>query len=596
MSKPTNTISIFADQIASAGNRPALWSKRDGRWQSTTWRDYAALVRQFGQALIKHGVAPKACVGIIGFNREEWLAAYVGAVSVRAIPVGLYTTSSAEQVAYILSHCDAPVVVVENESYLSRVLSVRNQLPNLRHIVVMDSPATLPPGVVAWSDWVRQGAAETSEAFDARVAAIESEDVATLIYTSGTTGHPKAVMLTHANAVWTAQRLVAALGVRRGEEVLLSYLPLSHIAEQICSIFGPIYMGIEVFFAESMEKLPDNIKEVRPTVFFGVPRVWEKFAAKARARIAQSPPARQKLVAWAQAVALRWHTAKMSGDRPTLSDHAQYALAQALVFSKLKARIGFDRTHLFATSAAPIGRDVLDFFASCDIVLREIYGQSEVTGPTTVNTPDATRLGTLGRPLYGVEVRIADDGEILVRGGNVCAGYYKDPVATAQLLEGGWLHSGDVGVLDKSGYLTITGRKKELIVTSGGKKTAPAYIEGLIRAIEPVGHALVVGDNRNYLVALITLDPDRVAAFAQARGWGSDAAALAADRSFRSYLQAQLDAQVNAKLARFESIKKFDILARDFSIDGGELTSTLKVRRSVCEAKYRAEIDALYAD
>jgi long-chain acyl-CoA synthetase len=306
---------------------------------------------------------------------------------------------------------------------------------------------------------------------------------------------------------------------------------------------------------------------------------------------------RKRLVAWARDVTLRYQNIALAGLSMPLPLAAQYALAKQLVHGKLKERIGFDRCKVFATSAAPIGRDVLDFFASVDMVLREVYGQSEVTGPTTVNTQQHTRLGSLGRPMPGIEVRIADDGEILARGKNMCMGYFKDPVATAELIDSeGWLHSGDVGELDAEGFLRVTGRKKEIIVTSGGKKTAPSNIEAMLKAIEPLGNAMVVGDNRNYLVAILAPDPEKTAAFGAARGWPATPSGLAGHDGFRQYLHEKIEREVNSRLSKFETVKKFDVLPHDFTIDGGELTSTLKVRRKVCAEKYKARIEAMYAE
>jgi len=476
---------------------------------------------------------------------------------------------------------------------LATLEAIRPKLPALKHVVVMDPGPSRSDGVLRYEDLLARGASLPDSPYYQRVDAARPDDLATLIYTSGTTGQPKGVMLTHRNVTWTAARLADALEVG-DDERLLSYLPLSHIAEQTASISGPLLCGMQVSFAESFEKLGDDLRDVRPTVFFGVPRVWEKFKAKAEASMAQQPKPRQRVVAWARGVALRFHTTTMEHRQPTLRLAAQYALAQRLVFEPLKRRIGLDRCHVHVTSAAPIARDVLEFFASIDVVLRELYGQSEVTGPTSTNTAEHTRLGSLGRPLQGVAVRIAGDGEILVKGENVCAGYFKDLAATSELISDGWLHSGDVGELDAEGYLRITGRKKEIIVTSGGKKTPPATLEGLLKTIAPLGHALVIGDNRAYLVALVTIDPDKLKAFSSAHGFSADAERLAADPRFHQWLAARIETEVNEKVARFETIKRFAVLATDFSVAGGELTPTLKVRRKVCEQKYAAQVEAMY--
>jgi long-chain acyl-CoA synthetase len=378
--------------------------------------------------------------------------------------------------------------------------------------------------------------------------------------------------------------------------VMLSYLPLAHIAEQMLSLHGPVLVGGEVYFARSLETLPEDLRAARPTMFFGVPRVWEKFKVRIEEGLSQQPAARQKVVDWARRVAFERHTLFLRHQRVPLALEGQYQLAQRTVFQPLLAKLGLERTRFFCTGAAPIGRDVLDFFASLDVILREVYGQSEVCGPTTLNTPEATALGTLGRPLLGVEVLIAEDGEILVRGGGVCQGYYKNPDATAQLLQGGWLHSGDVGHLDSEGYLHITGRKKEILVTSGGKKTAPAPIEQLLKALSPVGHALVIGERRKYLVALLTLEPERARSLARQHGWPEELHALAVDPRLRQHLREAIEREVNPRLARFESIKRFALLAEDFSIAGGELTPSMKVRRQVVEERHQELIESLYSE
>ena len=593
---PQSMVHQLHQQAERLEDRPALWTMRDGGYVPTSWREYARKVRHFALGLIELGFPPGSKLVILGFNREEWVIADVAAMAAGGVPVGIYTPSSPEQIAYIVGHCEAPIALVENDAYLDRLLSVRAQLPNLKEVIIMDAPQTPRPGVLSYEEVMRLGEAANEATYYERVAALKPNDLATLIYTSGTTGHPKGVMLSHRNLTWTAVHLSKCANLLDGEEIMISYLPLSHIAEQTCSIHAPLLNAMQVYFAQSFEKLPENLREVRPTVFFGVPRVWEKFKLKAEARITELPKGRQRLVGWARAAGQRWWEEKLKGKNPPFVLDLQYAAARRTVFAGMKKRIGFDRTHIFATSAAPIGRGVLDFFLSVDIVIREAYGQSEVTGPTSVNTEHETRLGTLGQPMAGVEVRIADDGEILVRGENVCLGYFKEPAATAELIKDGWLHSGDVGEFDDRGYLKITGRKKEIIVTSGGKKTAPSNIELMLKAVAPLGNAMVVGDNRNYLVALLALDPEQVPKFAQEHGWPTTPAELAREPKFRGWLQERIEKDVNARLSRFETIKKFEVLGHDFTIEGGELTSTLKVRRKVVETKYSAVIDALYAN
>lgn len=591
---PKTMVHQLHEQAERLKDEPALWTRRGAEWVPTSWRQYAQRVRDFALGLQSLGFAPKQALTVMGFNREEWVVAALGAMASGGVSVGVYTTASPEQIAYINAHSEAAIALVENEGYLDTLLSVRSQLPALKHVIVMDAPAVPREGVLTFAEVLERGARTNESDYYARLETLDPQELAQLIYTSGTTGHPKGVMLSHHNLCWTTVQLSQCHPVGPGD-VLVSYLPLSHIAEQVCSIYGPLINGLQVYFAQSFEKLAENLKEVRPTLFFAVPRVWEKFKVKAEAGIASQPRSRQRVVSWARNVAARYHDDVMSHRQSSITLQAQYALARRTVFGPLKARIGLDRAHLLATSAAPIAREVLEFFASLDLPIAEIYGQSEGTGPTSVSTLAAMKLGKLGRPMPGVEVRIAEDGEILVRGGNVCLGYFKDPAATAELLQHGWLHSGDVGQLDEDGFLQITGRKKEIIVTSGGKKTAPANLEGLLKGIDPVGNAMVVGEGRNYLVALLALDPERVAAFAALHGFPAEPGALAAHEPFRRYLQERLERDVNGKVARFERIKSFEVLPHDFTIEGGELTSTLKVRRKIVAKKYAEQIERLYA-
>ena len=590
-------VHALQDQATRRQHRPALWTRRGRNYVPTSWHEYALRVKRFALGLHGLGFRRGSALPILSFNREEWLVADMAALALGGMPVGIYTSSSLEQVRYIVDHCEAGLLVVENEKHLATALAVRERVPRLRHIIVMDAPSSpLPEGVLRYADVLQRGTGVDEGPYWNAVNELQPDGLATLIYTSGTTGHPKGVMLSHRNLVWTAEHLMRAAELEEEGEVLLSYLPLAHIAEQMLSLHGPILVGAEVYFARSFETLAEDLRDARPTLFFGVPRVWEKFKGRIEQSLRELPPARQKVVGWARAVASERHARSLRHQRVPLHQEGQYQLARRTVLQALLAKIGLDRTRFFSTGAAPIGRDVLEFFASLDVVLREVYGQSESCGPTSLNTRGATCLGSLGRPLLGVEVRIAEDGEILVRGGGICLGYYKDPAATAELLQDGWLHSGDVGHLDSEGYLHITGRKKELIVTSGGKKTAPAHIELLLKAVPPVGNAVVIGERRKFLVALLTLDPERARALARQHGWPEDLKALATDSRLRQLLHESLEREVNPRLARFETIKRFAVLAEDFSIASGELTPSMKVRRQAVEARHEDLIESLYAE
>ncbi|WP_199732633.1 MULTISPECIES: long-chain fatty acid--CoA ligase [Corallococcus] len=597
MDLPKTMLHALHDQAARLEHRPALWSHREGTYVPTSWFDYAQRVKRFALGLYGRGFREGDPLGILSFNREAWHVAALGAMALGGVPVGLYTTSSLEQLTYILGHCEARFLLVENAKHLATALELQKRLPALKHVIVVDEPMTLPEGVETYADVVASGGRADEGPYWDGVHALHPDGLGTLIYTSGTTGQPKGVALSHRNLAWTAKQLGETMDFRNMEDDrLLSYLPLSHIAEQVVSLHGPLLMGMQVYFADSLDALGKNLQEVRPTLFFGVPRVWEKFKSKAEEGLAAQPPLKRALVAWARGTALERNTRILNQERVPILMEAKYALAKKLVFTPLKTRIGLNEAKVFATSAAPIGREVLDFFASIDVVLLEAWGMTEVTGPATVNTAECARLGTVGRPMLGVEVRIAEDGEILVQGGNVCLGYHRNPSATQDLLDNGWLHTGDVGQLDDAGFLRITGRKKEIIVTSGGKKTSPANIEELIKAVSPVGHAVVVGDRRNYLVALVTLEPDRVRRLAKERGWPEDVATLAKDARLQQHLHEALEREVNPKLSRFETIKRFTVLTSEFTTESGELTPSMKVRRKVVEEKFAAAIDALYRE
>ena len=597
MDTPRTMVHALHDQANRRQHRPALWTRKGRTYVPTSWHDHAVRVKRFALGLLSLGFQRGSPLPILSFNREEWLVADLASMALGGVPVGIYTTSSPEQVEYLVDHCEARHLVVENEKHLATALAVRERVPRLRHIIVLDPPpAPLPEGVLTYAEVLARGTGADEGPYWNAVNELQPDGLATLIYTSGTSGHPKGVMLRHRNLVWTAGQLKRATRMAEDDEALLSYLPLAHIAEQMLSIHAPILVGAEVYFARSLESVPEDLRDSRPTVFFGVPRVWEKFKGRLEEALRELPAARQTVVGWARGVAVQHNALALRHERVPLALEGQYQLARRTVFPALLAKLGFERTHFFCSGAAPIGRDVLEFFASLDIVIREVYGQSEVCGPTTLNTPDATRLGTLGRPLLGVEVLIADDGEILVRGGGVCQGYFKDPAGTAELLQEGWLHSGDVGHLDSEGYLHITGRKKELIVTSGGKKTSPAQIELLLKAVAPVGQALVIGERRNYLVALLTLDPERARALARQNGWPEELSVLAADPRLRQHLHEAIEREVNPRLARFETIKRFAVLAEDFTAATGELTPSMKMRRHVIEARHKALIDSLYSE
>jgi len=592
MAADTIPARLFA-QANRRPNDPAYYVRGPSTWEPTTWRGYADEVRQAARALVALGVAPGHTTCILGFNRPEWVIFDVATMCVGGAPVGIYVTSSASEVGYIVGHAESPVVLLENEEQWSKVAKVRGELPALRHVVMMKgAPAIDDDMVMSWEAFLARGDDVADEQVDQRIAALEPDGLATLIYTSGTTGKPKGVMLSHRNLSWTAQALADHLG---SDETMsgISYLPLSHIAEQMLTIHGAITNGAPVYYAQSLEALKDHLVEVRPKLFFGVPRVWEKFAAALQARMAQATGVRKRLLDWAMGVGRRVAQERSQGREPTGALAWQYRLADRLVFTKVKSAIGFENIRVAATGAAPIAAEILDFFAGLDIVIFEVYGQSEDTGPTTFNGHRGFQFGTVGPPLAGVQVKIADDGEVLVKGPNVFQGYYKNPSATEETLVDGWLHSGDLGELDRRGFLRITGRKKDIIITAGGKNITPVNIELALKNHVLINEAVVIGDRRKFLAALITLDPE--AAEELARTHGIPESELPTHPKLLAEIQRAVD-EANEELARVEQVKKFRVLPENLSVDGGELTPSLKVKRRVVHDKYADVIEAMYAE
>ena len=582
---------LFA-QAAARPAAPAYHHKVDGEYRMTSWAEYAAQVRAAGRSLLALGFEPGQITTILGFNRPEWVILDVATMAAGGAPAGIYATSSPDEVQYIVGHAESPLILVENAAQIAKVLEVRDRLPHLKTIVTMEGAVPSDdPMVLTWTEFLEKGSDVSDADLDARIAALEPDGLATLIYTSGTTGPPKGVMLTHKNLTWTAAGAMELLPLENDDRTV-SYLPLSHIAEQMFSIHLPITVGWSVYYAESIEKLAENLKEVRPTIFFAVPRVWEKFHAAVSAKLAESTGIKHKIGAWAQGVGRRHVDFVVNGRTPPLGLKIQHGIANALAFKKVKDAMGLDKARIAATSAAPISQEILEFFAGFDLPIVEIYGQSEGTGPTTANGHGAIRFGSVGKAFPGCEVKVADDGEILLKGGNVFAGYYKDARATADTLVDGWLHSGDLGSFDDDGFLYITGRKKDIIITAGGKNIAPSNLELAIKDNLLVSEAVVIGDRRKYLTALITLDAERVAEFAAEHGISGPV--HHSDR-LQKEIQATIDG-MNDKLARVEQVKKFTILPRELTIDDGELTGTLKVKRNVVSEHFSDVIDGMYAE
>jgi long-subunit acyl-CoA synthetase (AMP-forming) len=546
----------------------ALRHKDAGRWREYSWSDYGRIVRQTGRALIAHGCKRGDRIIILGPNRPEWVWSLMGAMAIGGAAAGIYATSTPDQVAYITDHAESTLVVVENHAQLAKFRA--QPLPRVKKYVLMTG-APRAADEQTWDDFLKTGDAVDEKQVDERMAAIGPDDVASLVYTSGTTGVPKAVQITHRNCVFTADACNRVLGLDETQH-LLSYLPLSHIAEQVLTVHGAMTVGATVSFCENLNELGPYLKEVRPTFFFGVPRVWEKMQAKMTEAGKNNSWLKKKIAAWARGVGLRANMAIQKGQSPPWT----YGLAKKLVFSKVREALGLDRCWLAASGAAPISRSTLDFFLSLDIPVFEIYGMSEVTGPGTMSIPKSYRTGTVGKPVPGTEITMAPDGEILMRGPHVFKGYLKDEAATRETIDAdGWLHSGDVGEFDADGFLRITDRKKDLFKTAGGKYIAPQNLEALLKGIPGVSQAVVVGEGRKYAVALLTLDPE----------------ARASVQAVEAGVQ-----QLNTRLAPYETIKRVKVLPGEFTIESGELTPSMKLKRKVVNQRYAKEIEQLYAE
>jgi long-chain acyl-CoA synthetase len=592
---------MFFAQAARRAGQVALRRKRYGIWHRITWEAYAAQVRQVAHALLALGVQKGDRVGLIGENRPEWLYADLGIQTVGAATTGIYTTSSPEQLHYILDHAGVRVFVVEGEEQLDKVLEIRAQLPYLEHVVVMDPEGLRTfqdPMVLMWDQFLRLGedhARRRPMATDERLAEIRPEDMAVLIYTSGTTGPPKGAMLTHANIVASTDALADGIEFRPTDEVL-SYLPLCHIAERQFSVFLPIRHGYTVNFIENTDTVMENLIEVAPTVLFGVPRIWERLYSAVTLRVQDNDIVKR----WAYGLTIafaRWAVRRrLAGRRVPLPVAAALRTADALVLLPLRRRLGLHRTRVVISSAAPIAPALLEYFMALGLPIFELYGQTECSGPISSNQAGAIRLGTVGRAMHGIEVRLAPDGEILVRGANVFAGYFRDPEATAKALQEDWMHTGDVGEFDADGFLKITDRKKDLFITAGGKNIAPQYIENKLKASPYINDAVAIGDGRKYLVALVVIDEENVTKWAQDRRLPfTTYTDLAARPEVRDLIDAEVRA-VNKTLSSPEQIKKFAILPKRLYMEDGEVTPTMKVKRKALMEKYADVIAGLYRE
>jgi long-chain acyl-CoA synthetase len=587
----------FQATVAARGAAPAMMTKRGASWVATSWSEYGVRVRDVACGLAALGVAPGRAVALLSAPREDYNVLDLAITHCGGVPVALYPTLAPGQIAYIVNHAESVLAVAENGEAAERFLKLRGELVAVEALIVVDDAAAYrgDPWILSLDDVIARGRAAGVD-FDSLWRRVRPDDLATLIYTSGTTGPPKGVMLSHRNICWTQESARRAIDSVPGER-MVAYLPVAHVAERSLSLWGAVSSARTVYFCPSIDRLAETLVEVRPQVFFSVPRVWEKMHAGMRAALASDPsPERRGAVHEALAAALGAVALEQVGEPVPAEMASTRARADAAIFPPLRARLGLDAVRVAVSGAAPIAPEVLQFFHAIGIEICEVYGQSEDCGPTSINRPGAVRIGSVGLPYPGVEVHLEADGEILVRGGNVFRGYFKEPELTAATLtEDGWLRSGDIGVQDPDGYLRVVDRKKDIIVTAGGKNITPSNLEHALRREPLVSQVMLVGDRRPYCTALITLDEAVALGWARAQGLAvADYSVLLERPELQAWIQAAVD-RVNAEVARVEQIRRFAILPTDWTPGGDELTPTLKVRRRVVDHKYQATIDAMYA-
>ncbi len=552
-------------------------------------------VSQLALAWRSAGIERGDRVAILSENRPEWLLTDYALLGIGAVSVPVYTSLAPAQIEYILSHCGARGIVVSSRDLLGKITAARGRLPELRHVVLMEEDGPADPAVIPWREMMRRGADLLLREPDgfARIAhAAEPSDLASIIYTSGTTGRPKGAMLTHANLLYNVEEVGAILGFGPSDRAL-SFLPLSHVYERMLDYLY-FQRGVSIVHVQ-LEDLTECLRAMRPTIVASVPRLYEKVRDAVEEKVARASPLQRRLFAWARRAGEEVRLKPiLSGSRPGFAARLRYALADAIILRKVRAGLG-GRLRVAGSGSAPLPRDLLEYFMALGLEITEGYGLTETSPVIAVNTPGAIRPGTVGRPIPRTEVRIAEDGEVLVRGPGVMRGYWNDPESTAAALEGGWFHTGDVGALDADGYLSITDRKKDLIVTSGGKNVPPQALEQALEGTGVIEQALVIGNGRRFIAALLV--PERTSLQRACREAGVEP--VPAEKALNhpsviAFYQAAVDDAMR-DFATFERVKKIALLPRAFTIEEGELTPTMKVRRKAVEERYRELIEAIYA-
>jgi len=588
---------MFDRTVQKGTQRPMLSAKKGGQWTTLTYGQVKERMDNLSYALIELGVAAEDRVAQISGNRPEWVIADLGILYMAGVHVPIYPTLSADGVEYILNDCGAAVVTVAGQEHLDRVLSVAANVPNLKHILVYDAfkdPGNASVKIWKFDDILKLGA-EKAEAHKAerqkRLDALTAEHVASLVYTSGTTGEPKGAMLMHGNFMSNCTTVTPEMGIL-DTDVELSFLPLCHVFERI-AYYALVEVGAHVYYAESIDTVAANLLEVHPTIVPSVPRLFEKIHAKIIEGVESGKPLKKKIFYWALRMGEKARIMKQNNQPLSVADDIALKLATKLVFSKIHEKTG-GNIRFFISGGAPLRRDIAEFFANVGLTICEGYGLTETSPVITMNRPTRVRFGAVGQPLKHVEVKIAEDGEILSRGPNTMRGYFNKPDQTREVIDSeGWFHTGDIGNLDKDNFLTITDRKKEILVMSNGKNVAPQPIENLLKSSTYIEQAMIIGDNRNFISALVV--PNFVTLEAAVKGLGISGSgpALARDPKVLDFLQKQVT-DLCKDLSQYEKVKKIAVLEQEFTQDAGELTPTLKFKRRVIIEKNKDKIEGMY--
>lgn len=596
---PANLVQMVEEQVSKQPQGTATRFKVDGTWREQTWTELLGELRAVGAALLGDGIEVGDRVAILSATRVEHAIADLGILAARGVTVPIYHSHTPEELEYVLENSGSIVVFVEDQTQLDKLLAIRERVPHVRKVVLFQGApqAGLDHWIETWGALLERGRAtlaEGSGSLDERIAAIDTEDPACILYTSGTTGLPKGVVLTHRNWCYEAAA-VARIGIFEPGEIILLFLSLAHSFAKV-TVAAWLHLGASMAFAESPEKVVDNCAEVRPNIMPSAPRVFEKVFTAVVANGSSQGGLKGALFRWAMGQFEKYAEAREAG-RPY--GGLSWTLAKALVFSKVSKLLKEDRLggrlRLFVSGSAPLSPKIAYFFDLLDILILEGYGLTETSAGTAVNPPNANKIGTVGPPIPGTEFRIADDGEVLIRGGGVMKGYYDMPKETAEVLDAdGWFASGDIGSLDEDGYLRITDRKKDIIVTAGGKNVAPQKIENLLKTEPLVSQVVVYGDKRKYLTALVTVDEDAGRGFLASKGIQVGSyEELARHPAIRKEIEQGVE-RMNATLPRFETIKKFELLPRELTLEAGDLTPTLKVKRKVASERYKDLLDSMY--